>query len=127
MDPYDGKGLLKTAIRDPNPVIIFEHKLLYGSKGSRKEACGMQLVMHVPEEEYLIPFGQANWFARATGRPLWPICSWCIFLFKLLKCWSRKESRSKSFDPRTLVPLDEQTIFTLVQKTGRLVIVEEIT
>jgi len=59
-NPYDGKGLLKTAIRDPNPVMIFEHKLLYGSKGSRKEASGMQLVMHVPEEEYLIPFGQAN-------------------------------------------------------------------
>src|SRR5215831_15845582 len=59
-NPYDGKGLLKSAIRDPNPVIFFEHKLLYGSKGSRKEAGGMELLVHVPEEEYLIPLGQAK-------------------------------------------------------------------
>src|SRR5580693_9031844 len=59
-NPYDAKGLLKTAIRDPNPVIFFEHKLLYGSKGSRKEAGGWELQAEVPEEEYLIPFGQAK-------------------------------------------------------------------
>src|SRR5881398_1496353 len=59
-NPYDGKGLLKSAIRDPNPVIFFEHKLLYGSKGARKEAGGIELVVHVPEEEYLIPIGQAK-------------------------------------------------------------------
>src|SRR6266849_1754205 len=59
-NPYDAKGLLKTAIRDPNPVIFFEHKLLYGSKGARKEAGGMELTTYVPTEEYLIPFGQAR-------------------------------------------------------------------
>ena len=59
-NPYDGKGLLKTAIRDDNPVIFFEHKLLYGSKGATKEAGGIEVMAHVPEEEYLIPFGQAK-------------------------------------------------------------------
>src|SRR5256885_5447540 len=59
-NPYDAKGLLKTAIRDDNPVMFFEHKLLHGSKGSRKEAGGMELMGDVPEEEYLIPFGQAR-------------------------------------------------------------------
>src|SRR5881396_1959188 len=59
-DPYDGKGLLKTAIRDDNPVMFFEHKLLYGSKGARKEQSGLQVTAVVPEEEYLIPFGQAK-------------------------------------------------------------------
>src|SRR5579859_1410371 len=59
-NPYDGKGLLKTAIRDDNPVVFFEHKLLYGSKGARKEKSGLQLTSRVPEEEYLIPFGQAK-------------------------------------------------------------------
>src|SRR5579871_6328187 len=59
-NPYDGKGLLKAAIRDDNPVMFFEHKLLYGSKGARKEKSGMQLTSLIPAEEYLIPFGQAK-------------------------------------------------------------------
>ncbi|MGH7870074.1 MAG: alpha-ketoacid dehydrogenase subunit beta, partial [Candidatus Dormibacteraceae bacterium] len=59
-NPYDGKGLLKTAVRDDNPVIFFEHKLLYGSKGARKEKGGLQVMAVVPEEEYLIPLGQAK-------------------------------------------------------------------
>src|SRR5215471_1986822 len=59
-NPYDGKGLLKTAIRDENPVVFFEHKLLYGSKGARKEKGGLQVVAMIPAEEYLIPFGQAK-------------------------------------------------------------------
>src|SRR5215471_9005696 len=59
-NPYDGKGMLKTAIRDPNPVIFFEHKLLYGSKGARKEAGGIELVEDLPQEEYLVPLGSAR-------------------------------------------------------------------
>ncbi len=124
-NPYDGKGLLKTAIRDPNPVIIFEHKLLYGSKGSRKEAGGMQLVMHVPEEEYLIPFGQAN-VVREGDRVT--IVANLLMLHRSLqaaKVLEQEGIQIEVIDPRTLVPLDNQTIFNSVQKTGRLVIVEE--
>src|SRR5271165_397325 len=57
---YDAKGLLKSAVRDDNPVVIFEHKLLYGSKGARAEAGGIEVLGYIPEEEYLIPFGQAK-------------------------------------------------------------------
>jgi pyruvate dehydrogenase E1 component beta subunit len=124
-NPYDGKGLLKTAIRDRNPVIIFEHKLLYGSKGSRKEAGGMQLVMHVPEEEYLIPFGQAN-VVREGDRVT--IVANLLMVHRSLqaaKVLEQEGIQVEVIDPRTLVPLDNDTIFKSVQKTGRLVIVEE--
>jgi len=58
--PYDAKGLLKTAIRDDNPVLFFEHKLLYGGKGYRSEKGGIEVASLIPEEEYLIPFGMAD-------------------------------------------------------------------
>src|SRR5579871_3900864 len=105
-NPYDGKGLLKTAIRDPNPVIIFEHKLLYGSKGSRKEAGGMQLVTHVPEKEYLIPFGQAN-VVRAGDRVT--IVANLLMVHRSLqaaKVLEQEGIQVEVIDPRTLVPLD---------------------
>ena len=57
-DAYHAKGLLKSAVRDDDPVLFFEHKLLYGSKG-REQAGGMDLTAHVPEEEYLFPIGKA--------------------------------------------------------------------
>src|SRR3954454_18231433 len=69
-NPYDAKGLLKSAIRDPNPVIFFEHKLLYGSKGARKEAGGMELLGFVTEEEYLVPIGQAKVVGEGPHVPL---------------------------------------------------------
>ena len=124
-NPYDAKGLLKTAIRDPNPVVFFEHKLLYGSKGARKEAGGMDLVMHVPEEEYLIPFGQARIVEQGTRAT--------VIANLLMVHKARQAARELAqegidievIDVRTLVPLDEQTIFRSVEKTGRAVIVEE--
>lgn len=57
-DAYVAKGIIKSAIRDDDPVIVFEHKLLYGSKG-RESAGGMDLTAEVPEEEYLFPIGKA--------------------------------------------------------------------
>src|SRR5579862_6426429 len=57
-DAYNAKGLLKSAVRDDNPVLFFEHKLLYGSKG-REQAGGLDLTAEVPEEEYLVPIGKA--------------------------------------------------------------------
>ena len=124
-NPYDGKGLLKTAIRDPNPVIIFEHKLLYGSKGARKEAGGMQLVMHVPEEEYLIPFGQAKIVAAGSRVTIVANLLMVHRSLQAAKVLEQDGMEVEVIDVRTLVPLDEETIFASVRKTGRLIIVEE--
>ncbi len=63
---YDAKGLLKSAVRDDNPVLIFEHKLLYGSKGARSEKGAISPVGEVPEEDYLVPFGKGE--IRRTGK-----------------------------------------------------------
>jgi pyruvate/2-oxoglutarate/acetoin dehydrogenase E1 component len=124
-NPYDAKGLLKTAIRDPNPVIFFEHKLLYGSKGSRAEAGGLQLLADVPEEEYLIPFGQAK--VVREGRDVTIVAN-LLMVHKSIQAAKDLEDSgidAEVIDVRTLVPFDNQTIFHSVQKTGRLIIVEE--
>ncbi len=124
-NPYDGKGLLKTAIRDPNPVIFFEHKLLYGSKGSRKEAGGLDLTAHVPEEEYLIPFGRAKLVRE--GKDVTIIAN-LLMVHKSLQAARELEQEgidASVIDVRTLVPLDEQTIFDSVIRTSRALIVEE--
>jgi pyruvate/2-oxoglutarate/acetoin dehydrogenase E1 component len=124
-NPYDGKGLLKTAIRDPNPVIFFEHKLLYGSKGSRKEAGGFELVVEVPEDEYLIPFGQAK-IVRPGSQVT--IVANLLMVHRSLEAARNLEAEGidvEVIDVRTLVPLDEETIFASVRKTGRLIVVEE--
>jgi pyruvate dehydrogenase E1 component beta subunit len=124
-NPYDAKGLLKTAIRDPNPVMFFEHKLLYGSKGARKEAGGMDLVTHVPEEEYLIPFGQARVVRAGTQCS---VVANLLMVHKAMQAARALEAEGidvEVIDMRTLVPLDESTIFASVRKTGRLLIAEE--
>ena len=66
-DAYHAKGLLKSAVRDDNPVLVFEHKLLYGSKG-REQAAGLDSTAEVPEEEYLVPLGQAVVVRPGTRR-----------------------------------------------------------
>lgn len=124
-NPYDAKGLLKTAIRDPDPVMFFEHKLLYGSKGARKEAGGMELITHVPEEEYLLPFGQAR-VVREGGHCT--VVANLLMVHKAVQAARVLEAEGigvEVIDVRTLVPLDEETIYTSVRKTGRLVIAEE--
>ncbi len=124
-NPYDAKGLLKTAIRDPNPVLFFEHKLLYGSKGSRKEAGGMDLMGDVPEEEYLIPFGEAR-VVRA-GKDITIVAN-LLMVHKSVQAAGLLQAAgidAEIIDVRTLAPLDDQTIFASVRKTGKLLIVEE--
>jgi pyruvate dehydrogenase E1 component beta subunit len=124
-NPYDAKGLLKTAIRDPDPVIFFEHKLLYGSKGSRKEAGGMELTAHVPETEYLIPFGHARVSREGTHCT---VVANLLMVHRALQAARALESEGievEVIDIRTLVPLDQGTIFASIRKTGRLVVAEE--
>ena len=111
--PYDAKGLLKTAIRDDNPVMFFEHKLLYSVKGP------------VPEEEYTVPLSVAD--VKREGEDVTIVAT----LYMVHKSLAAAEELSKQgisvevVDPRTLVPLDKQAIVNSVKKTGRIVIVTE--
>jgi acetoin:2,6-dichlorophenolindophenol oxidoreductase subunit beta len=122
---YDAKGLLKTAVRDDNPVLFFEHKLLYGSKGNRAESKALSPAGEVPDEEYLVPFGQAA--IRREGSHV-TIVGKLITVYRALeaaKMLSNEGIEAEVIDPRTLVPLDWDTIYQSVRKTGRLVIVDE--
>ncbi len=111
--PYDAKGLLKTAIRDDNPVMFFEHKLLYSIEGP------------VPEEDYTIPFGAAD--VKREGEDVTVVAT----LYMVHKALAAAKTLGKEgidvevIDPRTLVPLDKQAIVNSVKKTGRIVIVTE--
>jgi len=113
--PYDAKGLLKTAVRDDNPVAFFQHKLLGGGKGE------------VPEEEYCVPFGVAR-IAREGGDVTVVATSYMVKL--ALQAASSLEERGvdvEVIDPLTLEPLDTERIVESVRKTGRLVVVDEDT
>lgn len=110
---YDVKGLLKAAIDDDNPVIFYEHKLLYKTK------------CHVPEEEYSIPLGKAD--VKREGSDV-TIVATAIMVHKALEAAEELEKEGISvevIDPRTLVPFDEETIVKSVSKTSRLVVVHE--
>jgi pyruvate dehydrogenase E1 component beta subunit len=122
---YDAKGLLKSAVRDDNPVLIFEHKLLYGSKGARSEKGALSPVGEVPEEEYLVPIGKG--VVRRTGKDVTIIAN-LLMLYRALGAAETLSSQGvqvEVIDPRSLVPLDKELILGSVRKTGRLVIVEE--
>jgi pyruvate dehydrogenase E1 component beta subunit len=124
--PYDAKGLLKTAIRDDNPVLFFEHKLLYGGEGYRAMG-GLNLVGAVPEEEYLIPFGVAD--IKREGDDV-TILAKLLMVHRSITAAEELEKEGISaevIDPRTLVPFDKETVIKSVKKTGRLIIVEEDT
>ena len=111
--PYDAKGLLKTAIRDDNPIIFIEHKLLYSEKGE------------VPEEEYLIPLGKAS--IKREGKDV-TIISYSRMIHVVLAAAGELQGQgvdAEVIDLRTIKPLDENTIFQSIIKTGRAVIVHE--
>jgi pyruvate/2-oxoglutarate/acetoin dehydrogenase E1 component len=111
--PYDLKGLLKSAIRDDNPVISFESNRLMARKGP------------VPEEEYTIPIGKAD-VKRAGSDVTVVALAWLVHEALAAAEELAKEGVSvEVVDPRTLVPLDAETIRASVQKTGRLVIADE--
>jgi pyruvate dehydrogenase E1 component beta subunit len=122
---YDAKGLLKSAVRDNNPVIFFEHKLLYGSKGPRSEAGALSPIGEVPDEEYLVPIGQG--IVRRPGQDV-TIVGKLLTMYRALAAAEQLAQdgvEAEVIDPRTLVPLDKKLILESVRKTGRLVIVEE--
>jgi|SRR5690625_1813551 len=110
---YDAKGLLTTAIYDPNPVIFYEHKLLYKTIGN------------VPEENYSIPFGRANTITSGSDITIVATGITVQRAIEAEKLLCRNGYSVEIIDPLTLVPLDEQTIIESVEKTGRLLVVHE--
>ena len=108
--PADAKGLLKTAIRDDNPVIFLEHKVLYFTKGE------------VPEGEYTIPFGQADVKREGTDVTVVGIHTQVLEALKAAEELEGEGISVEVIDPRTVSPLDMDTIVNSVKKTGRLVV-----
>jgi 2-oxoisovalerate dehydrogenase E1 component len=111
--PYDAKGLLKAAIRDDNPVMFIEHKMLYSQKGP------------VPEEDYIIPFGVAD--IKRQGKDI-TLVAYSRMVLRALEAAEILEKEGidvEVIDLRTLKPLDIETIVASVKKTGRLVGVTE--
>jgi len=111
--PYDAKGLLKASIRDDNPVVFIEHKMLYGMKGE------------VPKKDYIIPLGVAD--IKKEGSDV-TVVAYSRQLYVAMEAAAELEKDNISaevIDPRTLKPLDIDTILTSVKKTSRLVIVSE--
>jgi len=113
--PSDAKGLLKTAIRDNNPVVFFEHRSLYGTRGE------------VPDGDFTIPFGVAD--VKREGKDVTIVAiSYMVQLSLKAAADLEKEGISvEVIDPRTLEPLDMDTIIKSVKKTGRVVLVDEDT
>ena len=112
-NPYDAKGLLKSAIRDNDPIIFMESEQMYGDKGD------------VPEEEYLIPIGKAE--VKITGKDV-TIVSFGKIMKEAIKAIEELKKdgiQAELIDLRTIRPLDINTILESVKKTNRLVILEE--
>ena len=110
---YEAKGLLKTAIRDDNPVVIFEDKLMYQDKAD------------VPEDEYLIPFGEAAVLQEGNQVTLIGTSSMRQVCEEAALILADEKISVEIIDPRTLVPLDEKTILDSAKKTGRVIVVDE--
>jgi len=117
---YDAKGMLKAALRDGNPVLIFEHKLLYGSKGARAEPGAVDATSEIPNEDYIVPLDKA--VVRREGAKV-TVLAWLLMAHYALQ--AAEGIDAEVIDVRSLAPLDWETIGKSVQKTGRAIIVEE--
>jgi acetoin:2,6-dichlorophenolindophenol oxidoreductase subunit beta len=112
-NPYDAKGLLIQSIRDNDPVIFLEHKVLYTMEGD------------VPEESYTIPFGEAAVVREGDDVTIVALGRMVSFAQDAAGALQKKGIHCEVIDPRTTSPLDEDTILESVEKTGRLVVVDE--
>lgn len=111
--PKDAKGLMKTAIRDDNPVIFLEHKALYAQRGE------------VPEQMEPIPFGQANIVRPGSDVTIVALSRMNLYAQQAAEKLAEDGIEAEIVDPRTLVPFDSETIVTSLRKTHRLVVVQE--
>ncbi len=112
-NPYDAKGLLMACIEDNDPCVFFEHKALYTMKGE------------VPEEYYTIPLGQANVVQEGKDVTIVALARMVQVAVQAAKTLAKEGIECTIIDPRTISPLDKDTIFSSVEKTGRLVVVDE--
>ena len=110
---YEAKGLMKTAIRDNNPVVIFEDKLMYNDKAE------------VPEEEYLINFGEAEILHTGSDVTLVATSSMVQQAEMAAKTLAKQNISAEVIDPRTISPLDETTIINSVKKTSHAIVIDE--
>ena len=113
--PYDAKGLLKTAIRDNNPVVFLEDKMMYQQKGAVPD----------PSEEYAIPFGVAD--TKREGQDLTIVATSSMVHVALEAAGELAEEgiEAEVIDPRTLTPLDEETLVASAKKTSRCIVLDE--
>jgi pyruvate dehydrogenase E1 component beta subunit len=111
--PYDAKGLLKTAIQGEDPVLFFEHKMLYA------------VAEEVPDEEYLVPFGEAALRREGNDATIIAIGGVLPNVMQATEQLAQAGIEAEVVDPRTLVPLDTTTLVESVKKTNRVVIVHE--
>ncbi len=122
---YDALGLLRTAVRCDDPVMMLEHKLLYGSQGARAESGSFDASSDIPEDDYTIPLGRA--LVRREGTDVTLVGA----LLMMHRCITAAEVLAQEgisaevIDPRSLVPFDWRTVKESVGKTGRVAIVEE--
>ena len=111
--PYDAKGLLKSAIRDDNPVVFFEDKMMFATKGP------------VPEEEYTLPLGVADVKREGEDLTIVATSSMVYVALEAAELLEQEGISAEVVDPRTLVPLDRETLVASVTKTGRALVVDE--
>jgi pyruvate/2-oxoglutarate/acetoin dehydrogenase E1 component len=111
--PYDAKGLLKSAIRDDNPVVFFEDKMMFATKGP------------VPEEEYTLPLGVADVKREGEDLTIVATSSMVYVALEAAELLEQEGVSAEVVDPRTLVPLDRETLVASVVKTGRALVVDE--
>jgi len=111
--PYDAKGLLAAAIRDDDPVIFFEHKVLYDTKGE------------VPEENYTIPLGKADIKRKGEDVTVVTIARMTLFALEAAKKLADDGISIEVVDLRSLSPMDDEAILNSVKKTHRLVVIDE--
>ena len=113
IDPYDAKGLMKSAIRDEDPICFMESEMLYGHKGE------------VPEEEYLVPIGKAKVRKEGTDVTLVSYNKMILVALDAAEQLAKEGISAEVIDLRTIRPLDHQTLVDSVKKTNRMVVVDE--
>ena len=122
---FDAKGLLKAAVRDGNPVLIFEHKLLYGSKGARAETGAVDASSDIPDGDWTVPIGKG--IVRREGKDVTVIAT-LLMMHRAMEAagiLAAEGIEAEVIDPRSLVPFDWELVMESAAKTGRVVTVEE--